>query len=74
MLRVAAAESPGVKWGGLDISAYEAGAENPGQALEHDTTEGDVFGMSRQVSTHQSLLCNPSQRVPVLLPEEVSNA
>ena len=59
MLRVAAAESPSVKWGGLDIGAYEAAPLDPGQALGYDTSQGDVFGTCRQVTTHMSLYAVP---------------
>ena len=50
MLRVAAAESPSVKWGGQDISAYEAAPSSPAKALDLSTSQGDMFGTSRQAS------------------------
>lgn len=50
MLRVAAAESPGVKWGGQDISAYHVASSNPGHALAFTDSKGDMFGTSKQAS------------------------
>lgn len=52
LLRVAAAESPGIKWGSLDVSTYDAAAESPAEALSFDTSRGDVFGTSRQARLH----------------------
>lgn len=58
MLRVAAAESPSVKWGSIDIGAYEAVQGSPAAALGYDTSQGDLFGTSKHVSPTRSMHLN----------------
>lgn len=50
LLRVAAAESPNVKWGGQDIGAYEPTKGSPAEALDFESSHGDLFGISQHVS------------------------
>lgn len=49
MLRVAAAETPSARWGGQDISAYDIPTTSPADALQFDSSQGDAFGITRQV-------------------------